>query len=188
MEVNQKDWDDLANYRDSLEHYGVPGMRWGVRKDRGSSGSRTSGRKRSTGKTRAATRREEREKAKAAKKAAEAKKKAQAEAAKKEAQRKKILRDPRQLYKHRDEFTYDEIKEAMKRFDWEKQLNGYSQSQVAQGAKFIGDLFTLANNSINLYNSAARIANSVGDNGPPIIKSLDVIGAEKKEKKQQGKK
>lgn len=188
MEVNQETWNDLSNYRDSLEHYGVPGMKWGVRKDRGSSGSGTSGRKKSVSKTRAATRREEREKVRAAKKASEAKKKAETELAKKEAQRKKILRDPRQLYKHRDEFTYDEIRDAMKRFDWEKQLNGYSQSQVAQGAKFVGDLFNLANNSINLYNAAARIANSVGDNGPPIIKSLDVIGAEKKEKKQQGKK
>lgn len=186
MEVNQKDWDDLANYRDSLEHYGVPGMRWGVRKDRGSSGSRTPGRKRSTGKTRAATRREEREKAKAAKKAAEAKRKAEAEVAKKEAQRKKILRDPRQLYKHRDEFTYDEIKEAMKRFDWEKQLNGYSQSQVAQGAKFIGDLFTLANNSINLYNSAARIVNSLNDGEKdtlPFIKQIPGSDSKKKDKK-----
>lgn len=175
MTIDQTNWDDLANYRASLEHYGVPGMKWGIRKQRQSSGSNKR-------KSRASIRKAERAKKEKEKQRIQAAK----EAARKERRRKDILNNPTKLYKHRNEFTYDEIKEAMKKFDWEKQLSNYSKDQVTRGAKFVGDLFTLTNNTINLYNAAARIANSVGDANPlPIIKTTAEITADKKAKKEK---
>lgn len=184
MFVEKTHWDDLSNYRNSLEHYGVKGMRWGIRKQRESSGNRRSSQGPSI-----LSKKEQRLKQRAEQKAKtereKAVKKAAADKAKAEKRRKDILTNPSKLYKHRNEFTYDEIRRAMERFEWEKKLNSYSADQLRNGAEFVNNLFKLTNSGINLYNSAARIVNSINTDGDvmPFIKPMP--GADNKDKKKK---
>lgn len=181
-------WNDLGEYREALEHYGVPGMKWGVRKQRVSTGrrkKRTFSEKVKARRAQRAKNRVDRAKARAEKQEAQEKKKAEKQAAEKEKKRKQILNNPTSLYKHRKEFSYEEIQEAMKQFEWEKKLSSYSRDQLNNGAEFIGTLFKGVNNAINLYNAAARVANSVGEEETlPFIKSIPSQGQDKKKDKK----
>lgn len=92
-----------------LTHWGIPGMKWGIRRYQNKDGSLTSaGKKRYS--------QEESE---------EAKKKAEEEAAaKREATRAKLLKstNAEELYKHRDLLTTAEINERLNRIDTERRL------------------------------------------------------------------
>lgn len=161
MVFDKETWDELSTYREYLEHHGVKGMRWGVRKERERKGDGTSrsGNKKEKVKSRM-TFLQRRKQARIKKQREEAKKKKEA-AAKKEAERRqKILRSPTKLYKHRYEFSQDDINNALKNFKWEAELQSYSQKQMDQGKKYIDTAFQYANTSINLYNTAARVVNS----------------------------
>lgn len=183
MIVDKQDWDDLSNYRNSLEHYGVLGMKWGVRKDRTSTGS---SKKASSETKKGSSEKIKKEKVRVAKKEAAAKKKAEKEAAKAEERRKKILSNPTSLYKHRKEFTYDEIKKAMETFEWEKKLSEYSKADLKRGADTIQTMVSYANNAVNLYNVAARIANSVAEkDGKNVVPYIGAGDASKNKKKGQ---
>lgn len=189
MLITESRWNDLEEYRDALEHYGVKGMRWGHRKERQTSGrrkKRTFSEKIKARRAKRAKKRLARAKERAEKREADAAKKIAKVAAQKEKKRQAILNNPTSLYKHRKEFTYDEIKKAMEQFEWEKKLSNYSTDQLKNGAEFIGTLFKGANNAINLYNAAARIINSVGEpDRVPIVKTTDKILGEVSEKKNK---
>lgn len=192
VKIPEQTWNDLSDYRESLEHHGVKGMKWGVRKKRETSGTkrkkRTFSEKVKALRKKRAAKRVARAKARAEKKQQEAQKKAAKEQAKKEKKRQSILNNPTSLYKHRREFTADEIQAAMKQFEWEKKLSEYSKSDLKNGAEFINTMFEYANNSINLYNTAARIANSVSeDSNLPIIKSTGELTGKKKDKDKKKK-
>ena len=201
MIVEKQDWDDLANYRESLEHDGVKGMEWGKHKfgkfqyhARYAAGisppnkkKRFRDRQADAAKKRAAEK-AAKEKAKAEKKEAATKAKAEKEAARKEKERQDILKSPTKLYKHRDEFTYDEIKKAMDKFKWEKELAGYSKDDLKRGADFIQTLTDYGNRAVNLYNVAARVVNSVaGDGKTNAIPFIGGIHEEKNKRKDTKK-
>lgn len=197
VRISEKTWNDLSDYRESLEHHGVKGQRWGVRKERKTSGikrkKRTFSEKVKARRQKRAKDRVARAKARAEKEQQEAQKKAAKQAAAKEKKRKAILNNPTKLYKHRREFTADEIQAAMKQFEWEKKLADYSKNDLNNGAEYINTMFKYANNTINLYNTAARIVNSLdsrgtvlGGKGLPIIKSTKELEEEKKKKSQNG--
>lgn len=215
MIVEKQDWDDLAQYRESLEHFNIKGSSWYEHKrgkwqkhakyahgldDPNKDDSKTtkSAVDKAKAKKEADTAKEKKKQAAAkekAKKQEDANKaKAEKEAAKAEERRKKILASPTKLYKHRKEFTYDEIKKAMDTFKWEKELNGYSKDELQRGADFLKTLNTTMSNAINVYNTAARVVNSIKDfNGDsdfiPIIgdgkKSKDNTSDQNKQQNQQ---
>lgn len=188
--INESKWDDLSNYRDSLEHYGRKGMHWyqhifGERQGHAKyadkdGGSKNPQRKRQAEKEEAArikaAKKEEAAKLKAAKKEANEQRKAEKELEKKEAERKKILGDPKKLYAHRDEFTYDEIKQAMDKFKWEDELRKYSSDRIKSGSDFVQNMANGLENGIKLYNQAARIVNTLNNgehNAIPFIKDIN---------------
>lgn len=176
MIVQEATWNDLKEYRSHLEHYGVKGMRWGHRKEKTTSGSN---KKKKTISKKLRSKRETRAK----KRLEKAKLRAKKEAAKKEAQRKKILSNPTSLYRHRKEFSYDEIQNAMRQFEWEQKLQNYSKNRLNNGADYIKTLTNYTINGINLYNQAVRIANAVqGDDKLPYIKTANTNSDKDKKK------
>lgn len=205
--VEKQDWDDLEEYRKSLEHSGVKNMSWREHKfgkwqkhakyahgmdDPNKDDSKTTKSAANKAKARkeAAAVKEKKKQAaakeKAKKQEAAAKEKAEKEAAKVEERRKKILASPTKLYKHRKEFTYDEIKKAMDTFKWEKELNGYSKDELQRGADFLKTLNTTMSNAINVYNTAARVVNSIKEyNGDDNL--IPFIGSGQKDKSDQNK-
>lgn len=183
MIIGEADWNELAEYREALEHTNRKGSHWYqhiygkfqkhakyARGSSGPSGERTSKRAKKDADAKAkAEKKAADEKAKAEKKEADAKAKAEKQAAKKEKERKEILSDPRKLYKHRKEFTYEEIKDAVNRFKQESELRKYSKEILQKGADFIDLMNTYTTNAINLYNTAARIINTIKDDGKSNI-------------------
>lgn len=142
-----------TNYADELYHHGVKGMRWGVRKDRGSSSLRSKfgaaiKKKRALMKERRAERR------------AIAKQRRSERKAKKEAARRaEILSSPVKLLEHKDEFSNEEIKKALERFDLEDRLYSAASSQrIKRGAEWFKQTNSYAT---NLYNTANQANNFV---------------------------
>ena len=207
MIVEKQDWDDLTQYRESLEHFNVKGSSWYEHKrgkwqkhakyahgmdDPNKDDSKTtkSAADKAKAKKEAAAAKEKKKQAAAkekAKKQEDANKaKAEKEAAKAEERRKKILASPTKFYKHRKEFTYDEIKKAMDTFKWEKELNGYSKDELQRGADFLKTLNTTMSNAINVYNTAARVVNSIKEyNGDDDL--IPFVGGIKENKKPNEK-
>lgn len=156
MRFSENQWEDLGDYRDSLEHYGRLGMKWGQHIF-GKDPKKASSKAKQKGQNRMSYL--ERRAAEKAKKAEEAAQKKQAKEAKK---REETLRSPGKMYKKRRkyEYTQDEINAALRRFEWEKKVRDYSAAEVKAGKDFIDSLFQYANSGINLYNTSARIVNS----------------------------
>lgn len=208
MIVDETTWNDLAEYRESLEHHGVKGMKWyqhifgkeqsHAKYPKGSSvgdskkqskAKEKEAVKRARAKAKAAAERAKQKAKEEKQKAKEEKQKAKAdlEAAKKEKERQKILSDPTKLYKHRKEFTYEEIQGALKTFEWEKKLNGYSTDDLKRGATFINTILTYANNAINLWNTMARVVDAVpGNEGRmPIVRGVAEVSASNRNRRNR---
>lgn len=164
MDEIQVNFNDSVSNED-VEHYGRKGMKWYQSiygsKDKKSSGS--SGSKKFTPSPKAKARMAElskRQKAKEAKKQESEKRSAERKAQAAAKRREAILRDPSKLYRHRREFTQDEINAAIRTFEWEKKLSDLSAARRKAGEEQIRSMVNYSVNAINLYNQAARVANS----------------------------
>ncbi len=173
-----------------LEHHGIKGQKHGVRrgppyplnsaqKSGRSSGSKEEKRKRREERaakkvSRVGERAKQRElKAKEQTKKNVERKKQREELAKAKAEKKRrdILNDPSKLYKHRREYSQEEIQNALKQFEWEQRLSNYSKERLKNGSDFINTTFNYVNNAVNLYNRAASIVNSLDkDTNLPTIR------------------
>lgn len=175
-----------------LEHYGVLGMKWGVRKARETTGQK---RRSSSGEKTYTFRDKEtgkKYKIKASKnlskdqlKALAKQKIAKAKRDKEKKRREKILSDPTLLYKHRKEFSKSEIESAMKQFEWEKKLKDLSVSRIKAGKDTVSNAVGFANAVIGGYNTAAATVNafSDADSKLPLI-NLNPSKDEKKKKEK----
>lgn len=154
-----------TNLSNDLYHYGVLGMKWGVRKSRPTS----SGKKRKTSSIK--------------KKLAKLKKE-QAER-----RRKAILDDPAKLYKNRKKFTKDEIDQAMKQFEWENRLKQQSVDRIKKGQEEAAKILGLMTTGLGMYDQVARVYNTfvAKDNDSARIPYLEKADSSKNKKKKEEK-
>lgn len=186
VEFGENQQNDLKELKDELEHYGVPGMKWGIRKDKKRSSITVGSRSASNpARQRMVKREEERSKKRAERKT---QKEALAKV-KAEKKRKDILNNPSKLYKHRREFSQEEIEKALKQFEWEKKISNYSMDRMKKGADYINNIFLYTNNAINVYNNAARFLNAFKDEDEKPLPYIPAANTKKKQSNSQsGKK
>lgn len=181
------DFNERSTIQD-VEHYGRKGMKWYQsiygNKDRKSSRSSASTKftpslKAKVRMTELSKKQKEREAKKQESKKRSAERKAQASAKRRE----EILRNPSKLYKHRREFTQDEINAAIRTFEWEKKLSDLSAARRKAGEEQIRSMVNYSVNAINLYNQAARVANSFNLTDKPWT-YIEAPGSKKDDKKK----
>lgn len=142
---------------------------------------------------------QERKKTLAKARAAKVKKKQDAEREEKRKEREearqakrkeKILSDPSKLYKHRKEFTKEELSNAMRVFEFENKLSNLSKERIKQGAEFSKSLVTIGAASLTGWNMVASIYNSWNDYNKtgkkqlPQLKFENLTGGGNKDKKK----
>lgn len=84
------------------------------------------------------------------------KKKSLTDKQKAEIKRQKILRSPTKLYKHRDEFTKQEIDEALKRFEWERRLSEFSMYELNTGKRYVDAALGNIDTGVRTYKLAKK--------------------------------
>lgn len=158
------DINKIEHAVDSLEHYGVQGMKWGVRKQRSTSGQSQKISKRQ------------------AKKLLRQKKAAKAQKEREAKRKAKILKNPTKLYRHRNEFSEAEIKKAMDRFNWERNLRSLSKSDLDYGRDIANNILQTSSSLIGIYNNIARTYNSLGSPEAKWKYIENIPGNKKKDK------
>lgn len=206
--VNQNEIEESLDWMvNSLEHHGVEGQSWGKRHGPPYPLNRED----------KAEAREAYKKKKAAEKAKKEKErtkkriaKAQVKAAKKEANeqkaserkaeklakdKKKYSKTAKDLYEHRDLFTYQEISDALQKFEWENKIKDYMDKDFTRAknnmdtfANYSKRIVDAAKTGIDAYNIVASLdARFGGGNIKPITLYNANQKQEDKDKKPQNK-
>lgn len=171
--------DAYQEHEEFLEHYGRKGMKWGQHifaKAKSVFQSRISD-------YRAKKLRKKR--VKTLKKARKVKVKKAVDAKKAAQRRAKILKSPTKLLKNKDQFTREEINDAIKDFEMTKRLRELSASELSAGKEYLDVLWKTVNSGSMAYNQAARIYNSFADKENKLPYIENIPGGEKKKDKNK---
>lgn len=134
-----------------LSHSGIKGQKHGVRRFQYPDGRWTE-----AGKIRYSSRSEKRE----ARKRAKETKRTQKEVAAAAERRKKILENPEELRKHLDEFSEQEVADAIKKFDTSRKLADISKADLQRAEAYFNSIANILGASVRGYNSVATIMNT----------------------------
>ena len=176
-----------------LTHWGVRGMRWGVRRYQNPDGSLTAaGKKRASDREEKAKTKAEAKAAKIAKKAAEEKaarkaaakaRKAEEEAAKKEYEENKerALKtgSATEVLKYKNDITPSQRIDALNRIRWEQDMKNISDKELATGKskadKFFSSMDKNTNRVITVskaYNTFANVYNAFSSLDKPMLPTI----------------
>lgn len=161
--------DELDLY--TLQHHGVKDQKWGV-----THGPPYPLDKNAARQARKAEKAEQRKKQERAKQLAKARKtrqknqKAKKKAAEKQAKeeeknakkRSKSLKNPNSMFKNRNRYDYtdEEVKNALAKFDWEQRVQNYSTTRLSNTAKKASDIVKLMTTGVGAYNTVAAAYNA----------------------------
>lgn len=133
-----------------LSHYAIKGQKHGVRRFQYPDGRWTE-----AGKIRYGSRSEKRD----ARKRAKEDERTQKEVKAAEARRNKILNNPAELRKHLDEFSAQEVADAIKKFDTSRKLADISKADLQRAEAYVNSIANILSASVRGYNSVAAIMN-----------------------------
>ena len=174
------------NNNEFISHHGIKGQKWGVEHGppypvrRGSNGKpKTTSVVKSRLKAALNNRSEAIKKKKIEKeerlsiaKEKRAAKEAEKHAEEFESLKKKVIRDPKELYKNKDKFTKSEIEDLIREIEFDRKIKDIRDSEIDRGRtrykSFQGSVQTTANlmlNAKNIYNIAAEVNNALIDSG-----------------------
>lgn len=150
-----------------LEHWGIKGQKWGLRRYQNPDGSLTeAGRKHygyGSGDSKTQQKAQkiaEKRALKIAKEKAREKEKQQKIDAKKAAEfekrKQEILKNPRLVYENYDRLTKEEIDSALTRFDRMNKLNEANKQYLEAGTNYINALTKWSGSALGLYNNVAK--------------------------------
>lgn len=134
-----------------LSHYAIKGQKHGVRRFQYPDGRWTE-----AGKIRYGSRSEKRE----ARKRAKEDERTQKEVKAAETRRNKILNNPAELRKHLDEFSAQEVADAIKKFDTSRKLADISKADLQRAEAYVNSIANILSASVRGYNSVAAIMNT----------------------------
>lgn len=158
----------MDEYNEFLAHHGIKGQKWGIRRYQNMDGSLTTEGKRRRGQSDKSTIKNLVDKHKT--KLAE--KKAADEQTKHENLKRYVKNHPTKLYKHRDEFSKEEIDDIVKTIKVNRALKDIRDEEIARGWKKVqtisdnlGKVKTLAEHAKGLYNLSVELNNTLVDTG-----------------------
>lgn len=167
-----------------LEHHGIAGQKWGKQHGPPYPLDRSAAKQAKLKEKAKARQAKEKEKTKKriakAQKKAEKKyqneaKDAERKAEKTAKQKSKYSKTAESLYKHRDMYSYQEIAEALQKFEWENRIKDYMDKDMIRAknkaeamAKTTESVVKFATSMIDGYNVAVGVTNMLGIDSKPI--------------------
>lgn len=125
--------------------------------------------------------------------------KARAEEERKEKLKRQLRAHPKDLYKHRDELSREEVDELIKQIEWDRKVADIKfdefkrfNARAKEVSGMMANVSSALNSSIALYNNTALIYNALldaQDNGGKRVRKLDWKGDQSndsKDKKDNG--